>query len=162
VVVLVALALALLGVGCRSTTAASVAPSAAATPATKAGGAAVAPRPGDAAAPEAGDSVDAERERIAARASWAPGSLASHVEKHGREGPYRSAAEYDAAARATIRDGAAFRYQDRESDAERLGFYDKAGNRFTGVTRDGRRITTHFRPDRGEAYVRGLERSTYR
>ena len=51
---------------------------------------------------------------------------------------------------------------DRESNAERLGFFQKASNRFTGVTRDGRRITTQFKPDRGEAYVRGLDRSTYR
>jgi hypothetical protein len=51
---------------------------------------------------------------------------------------------------------------DRESNAERLGFFQKESNRFTGVTRDGRRITTQFRPDRGEAYVRGLDRSTYR
>jgi pyocin large subunit-like protein len=105
--------------------------------------------------------VDGERERYT-RASWAPGQLGAHFDRHGEEGPYRSAAEYDAAARETIRLGTAFRYVDRESDAERLGFYDKAANRFTGLTRDGQRITTHFRPNRGENYVRGLERSTYR
>jgi hypothetical protein len=69
---------------------------------------------------------------------------------------------YDASARETIRLGFAFTYHDRESNADRLGFYHKESNRFASVTRDGRRITTQFRPDRGEAYVRGLDRSTYR
>ena len=104
---------------------------------------------------------DADRERYA-HAEWAPGQLEAHFRKHGAEGPYHSAAEYDTAARETIRRGTMFSYVDRESDAERLGFYDKPANRFTGLTRNGQRITTHFRPNRGEAYVRGLERSTYR
>jgi hypothetical protein len=109
-----------------------------------------------------GGAVEVDRERIAREATWAPGQLRAHVDKHGREGPWASEAEYDASARETIRIGAAFTYQDRESNAERLGFYHKDSNRFTGVTRDGRRITTQFKPDRGEAYVRGLDRSTYR
>ena len=185
-----AVALLLLGVACQSTTSAAGEPTASATSGRgAAGGAATAPKPAQAKAPDArpadgkpvdgkpanakpadakpadakpGGAGDDERERIAARATWAPGSLESHFEKHGAEGPYRSAAEYDRAARDTIRSGTAFTYQDRESNAERRGFYDKAGNRFTGVTRDGARITTHFRPNRGEAYVRGLEDSTYR
>ena len=107
-------------------------------------------------------SVEVDRERIAREATWAPGQLRAHVEKHGKEGPWASEAEYDASARETIRIGTAFTYQDRESNAERLGFYHRDSNRFTAVTRDGRRITTQFRPDRGEAYVRGLDRSTYR
>ena len=107
-------------------------------------------------------SVDVDRERIAREATWAPGQLRAHIDKHGREGPWASEADYDASARETITIGTAFTYQDRESNAERLGFYHKDSNRFTGVTRDGRRITTQFKPDRGEAYVRGLERSTYR
>jgi pyocin large subunit-like protein len=111
---------------------------------------------------KSGGAADPERERIAERATWAPGQLDAHFEKHGQEGPYRSEAEYDRAARETIRTGTHFTYQDRESNAQRQGFYDKAGNRFTGLTRDGARITTHFRPNRGEAYVRSLEESTYR
>jgi pyocin large subunit-like protein len=120
----------------------------------------VAPVP--AAAPKAGSGLEVDRERIAREATWAPGQLRAHVDKHGREGPWASEAEYDASARETIRIGTAFTYQDRESNAERLGFYHKDTNRFIGVTRDGRRITTQFKPDRGEAYVRGLARSTYR
>jgi pyocin large subunit-like protein len=113
------------------------------------------------AAAPAAEAPRVDRERMAA-AAWAPGQLDSHFSKHGQEGPYRSAAEYDAAARETIRSGTTFSYLDRESNAERVGFYDRANNRFTGLTRDGTRITTHFRPTRGEAYVRGLERSTCR
>ena len=104
---------------------------------------------------------DVDRERLA-QATWAPGQLDAHFEKHCGEGPYRSVTEYDAAARETIRIGAFFTYVDRESNAPRAGFYDKQTNRFTGLTQNGARITTHFRPDRGETYVRRLERSTYR
>jgi pyocin large subunit-like protein len=103
-----------------------------------------------------------DRERIAREATWAPGQLRAHVEKHGREGPWASEADFDASARETIRIGTAFTYLDRESNAERLGFYHRETNRFVGVSSDGRRITTQFKPDRGEAYVRGLDRSTYR
>ena len=46
--------------------------------------------------------------------------------------------------------------------ARRRGFYTTSNNRFTGVTEDGKRITTHFRPESGEHYVRGLWESTYR
>jgi len=108
------------------------------------------------------DVVSSERGRLAAAATWAPGQLQAHFDKHGAEGDARSTMEYDLSARDTIRNGTEFTYQDRESNARRRGFYDRAGNRFTGVTNDGRRITTSFRPDRGEAYVRNLERSTYR
>src|SRR3712207_3129430 len=87
-------------------------------------------------------SVEVDRERIAREATWAPGQLRAHFEKHGREGPWASESEYDASAREMIRVGTAFTYVDRESNAERLGFYQKESNRFAGVTRDGRRITT--------------------
>jgi pyocin large subunit-like protein len=118
---------------------------------------------GQAAAPvKPGGTVEVDRETIAREVTWAPGQLQAHFEKHGREGPWASEAAYDASARETIRIGTVFTYLDRESNAERLGFYHRESNRFTSVTRDGRRITTQFRPDRGEVYVRGLDRSTYR
>jgi pyocin large subunit-like protein len=170
-VAILALSLLVASAGCGSATSAASGPAATPAAATRqknappagagGGGSAAA---GQAAAKDGGarTAADVDRERIAASATWAPGQLESHFEKHGREGDHRSAAQYDASARETIRTGTAFTYRDRESNAERLGFYDKSGNRFTGVTRDGRRITTHFRPDRGEAYVRNLEASTYR
>jgi hypothetical protein len=109
-----------------------------------------------------GGSVEVDRERIARDATWTPGQLQAHFEKHGREGPWASESAYDASAREVIRVGTLFTYVDGTANVERLGFYHRDSNRFTAVTRDGRRITTQFRPDRGEAYVRGLERSTYR
>jgi pyocin large subunit-like protein len=115
-----------------------------------------------AAAAKAAGSSALDRERIARDATWAPGQLRAHFEKHGREGPWSSEAAFDASARETIRLGTAFTYLDREADVERLGFYHRESNRFASVTADGRRITTQFKPDRGEAYVRGLTRSTYR
>ncbi|HEX2032971.1 MAG TPA: hypothetical protein VHS99_02190 [Chloroflexota bacterium] len=103
-----------------------------------------------------------EAERIARSATWAPGQLQAHFAKHGKEGPYASAEAYDASARETIRVGQQFEYVDRTSRARRRGFYDRPGNRFTAVTADGRRLTTHFRPEDGERYVRQLPQSTYR
>jgi pyocin large subunit-like protein len=117
--------------------------------------------PTAAVAQAAGDLVSASsREDFATHATWAPGQLQEHFAKHP-EG-YRSVEDYDRGARATIRLGAAFTYLDREAGVRRLGFYDPDGNRFTSLTRDGRRITTHFRPERGAAYVRQLPDSTYR
>ncbi len=100
--------------------------------------------------------------RIARTATWSPGQLQTHFAKHGREGAYESLDAFDAGARETIRVGKEFGYVDRTTMARRRGFYDPPTNRFTGVTEDGRRITTHFCPDSGEHYVRGLLESTYR
>jgi len=82
--------------------------------------------------------------------------------QHGREGGHATAQAYDASARETIRSGREFGYVDRTAHARRRGYYDPPTNRFTSVTEDGKRITTHFQPDTGERYVRGLVESTYR
>lgn len=102
----------------------------------------------------------AERERYASEATWAPGQLEAHFQRHP-EG-YASVEEYDQGARETILRGVAFTYRDRTTNQPRLGFYERDANRFTALTYDGRRIPTHFRPDGGESYVRNLEESTYR
>jgi hypothetical protein len=104
--------------------------------------------------------TDSERERYAEEAGWAPGQLEAHFQRHP-EG-YRTVEEYDQGARETIRQGVAFTYVDRTTSLPRLGFYEPETNRFTALTRGGDRITTHFRPDSGERYVRNLERSSYR
>jgi hypothetical protein len=104
--------------------------------------------------------VSGAADRVATQAVWASGELAEHFDKHP-EG-YRSQAEYDRGAREVIRIGRRFEYRDTQSNAPRVGYYDKPSNRFTAMTGDERRITTHFRPDRGESYVRGLPGSTYR
>jgi pyocin large subunit-like protein len=108
------------------------------------------------------DAISAERQAWAQNASWAPGQLEEHFRKHGREGPYASAVEYDRAARDTVVNGILFTYVDRESRAQRLGFYHSSTNRFTSLTADGQRITTFFHPERRDSYVRGLDRSTYK
>ncbi len=100
--------------------------------------------------------------RIAREATWAPGALADHFGKHGSEGPWPDAGAYDRSARDTIRAGQMFTYTDRSANVRRRGFYDASGNRFTSVTEDLRRITTHFCPDNGERYVVLLRESTYR
>jgi len=120
------------------------------------------PKPTTVAPAKPAAPVEVDREKLVRDAIWAPSQLQSHFEKHGGEGPWASESVYDASAREVVKAGTLFTYVDRESNVERLGFFDKVGNRFTSLTRDGRRITTHFRPDRGEAYVRGLYRSTYR
>ncbi len=101
-----------------------------------------------------------DREKYATEATWAPGQLQAHFQKHP-EG-YKTVEEYDRGARDTIRRGVAFTYVDRETNERRLGFYDRDTSRFTALTQDGRRITTHFRPDQREQYVRRLPGSTYR
>lgn len=106
-------------------------------------------------------SLGLDVDRISREATWASGSLREHFQKHGREGPFASAEAYDASARETIRLGTAFRYIDRSTNARRYGFYHGPTNRFTSLTDDTRRITTHFKPDSGERYVRGLTQSTY-
>jgi pyocin large subunit-like protein len=103
-----------------------------------------------------------EGARIARDATWSPGQLQAHFAKHGREGGHASAQAYDASARETVRTGREFSYVDRTAQARRRGYYDPPTNRFTSVTEDGKRITTHFRPDSGERYVRGLGESTYK
>jgi hypothetical protein len=119
--------------------------------------------PGDSGpAAVAVEGLDAARERMAREATWTPGQLQAHFEKHGREGPYATPQDYDASARETVRIGKSFRYVDRTTNARRQGYYDPPTNRFTAVTSDGRRIATHFKPDNGERYVRSLPQSTYR
>ncbi|HVG97991.1 MAG TPA: hypothetical protein VNK05_13880 [Chloroflexota bacterium] len=103
-----------------------------------------------------------EAARVARDATWSPGQLQAHFAKHGREGGHATAQAYDASARETIRSGREFGYVDRTAHARRRGYYDPPTNRFTSVTEDGKRITTHFQPDTGERYVRGLVESTYR
>lgn len=151
----------LLAGSCQSV--ASPAPPTQAAPAPTAATTAVAPAASKPTlAPTASAPQPGERQQWARAAVWAPGQLEAHFRKHGPEGPYSSVAEYDRAARENIIEGTQFSYVDRESRAQRIGFYHAASNRFTSLTSDARRITTFFHPDRREGYVRGLDRSTYR
>ncbi len=109
---------------------------------------------------QAASSTSAKASQVAQAAVWAPGALDDHYQKHP-EG-YGSMQEYDQGARDTIRRGTRFTYVDSQTDAPRVGYYEESTNRFTGMTADERRITTHFKPDRGVTYIRNLDQSTYR
>jgi pyocin large subunit-like protein len=81
--------------------------------------------------------------------------------KHGREFPFSAVDEYEESSLDTVNVGVRFEFEDRKSGRSRVGYYDKATNRLTVMTEDELIILSHYRPSRGEAYVRGLLRSTY-
>jgi pyocin large subunit-like protein len=81
--------------------------------------------------------------------------------KHGHEFPFRTLDDYEASSLDTISAGVRFEFEDRKSGRDRLGYYEAATNRLTVLTDDGLIILSHYRPSRGEAYIRGLLRSTY-
>jgi len=81
--------------------------------------------------------------------------------KHGHEFPFSTVGDYEASSIDTVIVGVRFEFEDRKSGRDRVGYYDKAANRLTVLTDDEKFILSHYRPTRGEAYVRGLLRSTY-
>jgi pyocin large subunit-like protein len=93
--------------------------------------------------------------------SWPSGpTLRSHYQDHGYKFPYYTLREYEDSSIETVRIGTPFTYTDA-TGRPRKGYYHQPSNRFTAVTADGRRIVTHFPPDRGEKYVEELLNSTY-
>jgi len=94
--------------------------------------------------------------------SWvSPNRLRWDFRKHGPELPWSTVQEYEASPHDTIRVGVRFEFEDRKTGRDRVGYYDKATNRLTVLTDDELTILSHYRPARGEAYIRGLLRSTY-
>jgi pyocin large subunit-like protein len=94
--------------------------------------------------------------------AWAnKGKLLGHFRKHGSKFPYATVQEYEDSSLETVNLGTQFTYTDSGTGAPHIGYYDKGTNRFTGVTGNGRRIVTHYPPDRGEKYVQELLDSTY-
>jgi pyocin large subunit-like protein len=87
--------------------------------------------------------------------------LADHYSDHYWDVNARTIQEYDASARATIRDGTRFTYEDPKTGRPRIGYYDPETGLLTALRGDGSEILTHFAPDDGEDYVRGLPHSTY-
>ena len=81
--------------------------------------------------------------------------------KHGHEFPFSTVGDYEGSSIDTVVDGVRFEFEDRKSGRDRVGYYDRATNRLTVLTDDELFILSHYRPTRGEAYVRGLLRSTY-
>ena len=95
--------------------------------------------------------------------SWPPGpTLHRHFRDHRPKFPYASVREYANSSIETVTIGISFTYTDDTTRRQRIGYYHRASNRFTAVTGDGRRILTHYPPDRGERYVEELTDSTYR
>jgi hypothetical protein len=81
--------------------------------------------------------------------------------KHGREFPLSTIQDYEASSLDTINLGVEFTFEDRKSGRGRRGYYDRMTNLLTVTTEDGSIILSHYRPSRGEAYVRGLLHSIY-
>jgi pyocin large subunit-like protein len=87
--------------------------------------------------------------------------LTDHFSEHHWDVNARTVEEYDASARATIRDGTRFSYDDPKTGRKRIGYYDPETGLLTALRGDGSAILTHFAPEDGEDYVRRLPRSTY-
>jgi pyocin large subunit-like protein len=95
--------------------------------------------------------------------SWPSGpTLRQHFRDHGKKLGCASVQEYADSSTETVTIGISFTYTDDTTGRQRIGYYHRASNRFTAVTGDGRRILTHYPPDRGERYVEELTDSTYR
>jgi pyocin large subunit-like protein len=88
-------------------------------------------------------------------------ALEDHYDDHKHEFGSVTIDEYEASALETITTGESFTYTHRMTRRQHLGYYDRATGRFTGVSGNGRRIYTHFKPSDGEDYVRRLLHSTY-
>jgi len=98
-----------------------------------------------------------------AQAPWADAEeLADHYAAHRWDTNCTGILEYDASARATIRDGVRFTYDDRASGRPRIGYFDPETGLLTVLRGDGARILTHFGPENGEDYVLSLPNSSYR
>lgn len=94
--------------------------------------------------------------------AWvSPNRLRWDFQKHAPEFPYSTVQEYEASSIDTIQVGTRFEFEDRKTGRLRVGYYDVNTNRLTILADDESTILSHYRPTRGEAYVRGLLRSTY-
>ncbi len=90
-----------------------------------------------------------------------PNRLRWDFGKHAREFPFTTVQEYEESSIDTISVGVRFEFEDGKSSRPRVGYYDVRMNRLTVLTDDELFILSHYRPTRGETYVRGLLRSTY-
>ncbi|HZR97249.1 MAG TPA: hypothetical protein VFE37_01000 [Chloroflexota bacterium] len=96
-------------------------------------------------------------------AQWADADeLTDHYQAHRWDTNCATIPEYDASARATIRNGIRFTYDEKDSGRPRVGYYDPETGLLTVLRGDGSRILTHFAPDDGEDYVLRQPNSTYR
>ena len=83
-----------------------------------------------------------------------------HFRKHGDDLGRETIEEYDRSARATIRAGKRFTYQDTATREQRIGYFDEQYERLTVLDEGEVTLVTHFHcPER---YVRRLPASDYR
>lgn len=83
-----------------------------------------------------------------------------HFQKHGPLLGRLTEDDCDASARATIRVGQRFTYEDAGTGRQRVGYYHARTERFTALNETETRILTHCRCP--EWYVRLLMSSEYR
>jgi len=83
-----------------------------------------------------------------------------HFHKHRQQFPHLTEDGYDASARATIRTGKRFTYEDSGQRKRRVGYYDPYTQRFTALNEAETNVLTHYRCL--ERYVRNLPASDYR
>src|SRR5919199_443111 len=89
-----------------------------------------------------------------AGAQWAnDDELADHYWAHRWDTNCKTISEYDESARATIRSGIRFTYNENDSGRPRIGYYDPDTGLLTVLSSDGARLLSHFSPDDGEDYV---------
>jgi hypothetical protein len=86
--------------------------------------------------------------------------LERHFRDHGRALGCSDVASYDRSALETVDVGIPFRYVDRGSSEERLGYYEPISERFTAINPDNMTIVSHFRCD--ERYILRLWEQDYR
>ena len=69
---------------------------------------------------------------------------------------------YERSSFETMEVGRRFAYLDPSTGDPRVGYFDVVTGRLTTLSHSERTIRTRFAPIRGEHYIRGLPRSTYR
>ncbi|MAW79313.1 MAG: hypothetical protein CMI63_03675 [Parvularcula sp.] len=107
---------------------------------------------------------------VAKQAKWqksrqgvdGPG-LRGHFKKHGDDIGVKNAKQYDISARDTIQNGKKFKYRDRSTDEQRIGYFNEGTGLFTATSQLGKkpRIHTHFRPEGGLDELRRLPGFTW-
>jgi hypothetical protein len=86
--------------------------------------------------------------------------LYRHFQKHRWKLGVKTASAYDVSARATIRAGKRFEYEDDTTLLRRVGYFEEQTLRFTALTLDEKIILSHYRTD-DRNYPRRRRGSTY-
>jgi hypothetical protein len=94
-------------------------------------------------------------------AQWkSQAELYRHFQKHRWKLRVSTPSDYDASARATIRGGKRYEYEDDSTGLSRVGYFEGQTLRHTALTSDERVILSHFRANYRD-YPRRRRGSTY-